>query len=72
MSKPIVTYDPIYPVEIYLGVGAYVKPIDHPDSKHVSNEKMIFTSPVIKDDGEGCFETQNTIYVPKTSKKDLN
>lgn len=62
--KPIVQYDPRYLVQINLGFGALVKPIDHP-SEDVSNESMIMTSPIIKYDGAGCFETANTLYVPR-------
>ena len=63
--KPLVEYDLRFPVEISLGIGAIVKPVNHPDTKHVSNTKLIMTSPVIKYDGAGCFETENTLYVPR-------
>ena len=72
MSKRIVEYDPTYPVEIFVGIGALVKPINHPDKENVSNEKMVLTSPVVAHDGGDCFETQNSIYVPHVKKKDLN
>jgi len=65
-AKPLVEYDPTYPVEILLGFGAFVKPINHPNPDGlVSNDKMVLTSPVVKYDGEGCFETANTLYIPR-------
>lgn len=61
--KRLVHYDPAYPVVIFIGFGAYVKTVDH-DAPGVSNSKMVHTSPVVKYDGEGCFETMNSLYVP--------
>ena len=66
MTKKTVFYDPTYPVAIIPGLGAFVKPIDHPDAEHVSNTKMVYTSNVVEDRGEGSFETQNTVYVANT------
>jgi len=63
MSKKTVAYEARL-TEIMVGIGVFVKPIDHPDSENVSNKKFVYTSNVVKDLGDGVFETQNTIYVP--------
>lgn len=68
MVKRLVHYDPTYPTVILLGFGAFVKPIDHDDTINVSNAKMIQTSAVVKYDGDGCFETMNSLYVPVTKQ----
>lgn len=62
--KPIVEYEPDSRTMILLGIGALVKPFNHP-SFDVSNRKYVLTSPVIKYDGEWCFETANTLYIPR-------
>lgn len=46
------------------GFGALVRPVDHSDTEHVSNTKHVLTSVVIRDNGDGSFETQNSIYIP--------
>lgn len=56
--KPLVEYDPAI-TEIYLGIGAIVGSLSH-------RNKAIVTTPVIKYDGNGCFETHNTLYIPKS------
>ena len=61
--KRIVHYDASMPSQIMLGIGALVWPVDH-TSDLVSNKKPVLTSVVIKYDGEGCFETMNTLYIP--------
>lgn len=63
MLKRLVQYDASEFNQIMLGFGAIVKPVNH-DSEIVSNTKHVITSTVIKYDGEGCFETANTLYVP--------
>lgn len=66
--KPIVHYDPNYPVAIEVGCSAFVKPVDHPGDgpgQMVTNTKMILTSMVISAMSDGCFETLNTRYVPR-------
>jgi hypothetical protein len=64
MNKRTVRYDTRFPIAIVIGLGALVKPIDHYDSEWVSNEKMVFTSPVISANEDGSFETVNSLYVP--------
>jgi hypothetical protein len=61
--KRLVHYDQRFPYNIMVGFGAVIKPIDH-DSDHVSNNKMVITSAVRKYDGDGCFETDNSLYIP--------
>jgi hypothetical protein len=58
--KPIVHYVPHPKNIILLGYGALVKLI---------NSKLYAkTSPVLKYDGAGCFETTNTLYIPRPAK----
>lgn len=62
-SKRIVHYEADQFTQIMLGFGALVKPVDH-TSDLVTNMQHVLTSPVVKYDGEGCFETLNTLYIP--------
>ncbi len=59
--KPTVHYykDPFNKINV--GSGAFVHPINHPNSSRVSNTKFVFTSPVVALLPDG-FETINTIY----------
>lgn len=68
MPKKLVKYDASEFVQIVLGFGALVKTMDH-DSELVSNTKHVLTSAVIKYDGEGCFETLNSLYIPVNKPK---
>jgi hypothetical protein len=72
--KPVVHYRPDYyqfiPKEP--GQRAMVYPVDHPNHLPVhcvSNEKMCFTSTVIRVGENGEFETLNTIYRPVATEK---
>lgn len=52
---------------IIVGQGAIIKPIDHPDSVNVSNNKMALTSRVLSYNKEtGVFDTVNSVYKPGT------
>lgn len=62
--KRLVRYDPSFPVH-FVGGAALVRPLDH-DGKAVTNTKMIMTSRVVKIDDNGCFETENSLYIPAT------
>lgn len=66
MMKKIVHYNKHPLNRITINRPAVVWPIDHPDSRNVSNTKPVFTSPVLSyDEDTGEFETLNTIYKPK-------
>ena len=65
ITKKIVHYNAQEPVEVYVGFAAFVTPIDHPDSEHVSNTRPVQTSKVLSyDKSTGEFETVNTLYKP--------
>jgi len=59
--KPIVHFTSSTNDYIHVGNPAFVNPIDHPDTVHVSNRKPIRTSEVVAINEDG-FETKNTIY----------
>lgn len=59
--KPIVHYRTAMNL-FKVGESAFVDPIDHPDSKNVSNTSTVRTSRVIRIGEGGEFETENTIY----------
>ena len=59
--KPIVHFISSNDDYIHVGNSAFVNPIDHPDTVHVSNRKPIRTSEVVAINEDG-FETKNTIY----------
>jgi hypothetical protein len=63
MAKRVVHYLPDEVTQIFIGMGALVKPVDH-ESDLVSNKKYVLTSVVIKCDDDGSFETLNSLYVP--------
>lgn len=65
MTKPTVRYTAV--AELKIGYGTWIWPVDHPSSL-VSNKGVATTSPVLKIEAGGKFETENTIYVPETSK----
>lgn len=72
MSKPIVNYrGAVTGVlgAIVIGVPVILEPINHKnhvEGQQVSNNKPVFTSPVVSYDGEtGTVETLNTIYIPE-------
>lgn len=49
---------------IVVGEGAFVKPVDHPDTENVRNGEYAYTSEVLSHDADtGEFETLNTRYV---------
>lgn len=48
---------------------AVVLPYDHP-SALVSNTKYVITSPVVKVNDDGSFETENSIYEPREEGDD--
>ena len=62
VNKQIVTYVPSSDTFIEVGKGALVRPINH-QSDLVSNTQLVITSPVLKLETCGKFETHNTIYV---------
>lgn len=63
-AKPVVLYEATEDDFITEGMGAYIRPINHP-SEWVSNKKFVLTSIVISHDKETDeFETLNTIYRP--------
>lgn len=60
-------------LHLFGGVGypAALKPINHPDSEHVSNTTYVLTSLVVAYDSEsGQVETLNTMYVPERGTND--
>jgi hypothetical protein len=64
-TKKIVHYDRNKEIFIQVGYSAFVTPIDHPDSEHVSNHRTAQTSRVVSyDEATGEFETTNTLYKP--------
>lgn len=70
-AKPVVKFDKrksCYIVKLANGTSiANLFPMNHPDSTHVSNTKLVFTSAVknfVEKDGRIVqVETENTIYV---------
>lgn len=70
MTKPTVHFDAarltLPPVE---GRRAIVWPFDHPDSERVSNTKSVLTTPVVKVNADGSFETANSLYVPNRKEQ---
>ena len=72
--KPVVQYDVAQGVALFGRKGtkadyAILSPINHP-SDLVSNEGPATTSAVVRIHDNGCFETQNTIYVPAFRMED--
>lgn len=68
--KPIVHYNNLLLSVIALGRGAVVAPVDHPNhlpDHNVSNTKHVLTSRVVKVYHDGSFETENTIYKPRST-----
>jgi hypothetical protein len=48
-----------------LSGGAFLQPVDHPDSANVSNKEAVRTSRVLAHcKSTGRIETANTIYIP--------
>ena len=65
MSKPVVHYvgKPQFWGE--LKHGAFIYPMDHPDTENVTNLKQAHTSSVLSYDPiTGRMETMNTVYIP--------
>ena len=65
-KKPVVRYTSVsFQREGGVGGIAFVYPIDHPDTKLVSNTTIAITSRVVSyDEATEVFETLNTVYVP--------
>ncbi len=64
-AKQVVHYRPTENDFIKVGHGAFVMPIDHPDSERVSNLRYVITSRVVAYDRDSDeFETLNTLYKP--------
>ena len=64
-SKKVVRYKAGTQVVREVGMPAFLKPIDHPDSDRVSNTKTVLTSAVVRyDAASGAIETENTLYLP--------
>lgn len=64
-AKKVVHYTPSENDFIQVGHGAFIKPVDHPDSERVSNVKYVITSQVVAYDRDTDeFETLNTLYRP--------
>ena len=64
-EKPVVHYvgKPQFWGE--LGHGAFIYPMDHPDTENVTNLKQARTSSVLSYDPiTGRMETMNTVYMP--------
>lgn len=64
--KPVVHYDNEHIPTLMVGIRVYVFPIDH-TSPFVSNGGVpALTSPIVKLEGGGVFETENSRYIPVT------
>jgi len=63
-SKRVVHYRPEPDQRIIVGKPAFIYPVDHPDSDHVSNTTIVITSTVQSYATNGEFFTNNTHYVP--------
>ncbi len=64
-GKKIVRYAPRKNIDwIRLDQRASVVTIDHPDTMNLWNGFEVSTSPVLKINLDGSFETLNTLYVP--------
>ena len=72
-SKKVVNYVDGTLFFFGIGNGAILTPINHPDTKHVSNESAVWTSPVVDIDLKtGVLETANTIYIPIQQEAELD
>lgn len=68
-GKPVVQYVVTPFTRIVEGEGAFVQPIDHPDTYNVTNGLHAFTSEVLSyDTNTGEFETKNSRYVLATQQ----
>ena len=66
--KPVVKYRPSPSDFIEVGHSAYIHPINHPDTRLVTNNKFVLTSMVEAKFSDGQFETMNTLYQPDTAQ----
>lgn len=65
-AKKVVQYESANFFNWFGDKRAVVVPVDHPDTVNVTNGRIATTSTVLNfDEASGCFETKNTIYVPK-------
>jgi hypothetical protein len=70
--KPIVFYSHIineHPLSVRQ--RAWLYPINHP-SPFVSNQQLAQTSPIVKVEDNGTFETENTRYILRSIDKSIN
>jgi hypothetical protein len=67
-AKPVVHFYalPMGLSEVKEGYRIRVVPFDHP--AEYLNGQIVTTSPVVKANEDGSFETLNTLYVPKLDK----
>lgn len=68
--KPIVHYIPSPDDFIEVGRGGCVYPVDHPSDRVSNFGHLCYTSPILRKETDGEFETENTIYKPSLDKSD--
>jgi hypothetical protein len=64
--KPVVHFTPVKGENYKIGHSIAVLPVDHPAV--YLNGRITFTTPVVKVNIDGSFETYNTVYVPTLDK----
>jgi hypothetical protein len=67
VKKKTVQYNPDTVLLLEVGHRALVEPFDHPDAEHVTNTQHVATSIVQKINEDGSFETEFSLYVPRTT-----